>query len=213
MNDSFEQLLTPAERARLAPLTSPAKIQAGIDELEYSADEFYRCPLRALRDGKAHCFDGALLAAALLRRIGFPPLILELLPDDRDDDHLLAVFKIDGYWGAVAKSNFVGLRYREPIHRTLRELALSYFEQYYNVAGEKTLRGYTVPLDLARLDHLHWTTRDERLESLAHQLDRVRRYWLLSEGMIASLAAVDERSRQAGLSGSVAAGLFKPPDS
>ncbi len=107
---------------------------------------------RSLTIAVAHCFDGCLFAAAALRHIGYPPLIVELLPTDRDDDHLIAVYKLRGAWGAVAKSNFAGLTYREPIYRNLRELVMSYFEQYYNVAREKTLRGYTAPLDLRTFD-------------------------------------------------------------
>lgn len=112
----------------MARLSNPSRIQAFLDELAYSTEPIYRCPLRVLRERTAHCFDGALFAAAALRCLGYPPLIVDLLPNGRDDDHLLALYRVDGHWGAVAKSNFVGLRFREPIHRTLRELALSYFE-------------------------------------------------------------------------------------
>jgi len=108
-------------------LSTPNKIQTFIDELAYSADGTYRCPLRVLRERIAHCFDGALFAAAALRHLSYPPLILYIISNDRDDDHLLALFKRDGRWGAVAKSNVVGLRFREPIYRTLRELVMSYF--------------------------------------------------------------------------------------
>ncbi len=99
-----------------------------------------------------------------------------MLPNSRDDDHLLALFKRGGHWGAVAKSNFVGLRYREPIFRTLRELVLSYFEQFYNVEGEKTLRGYTVPMNLRRFDRLPWMTEDAPLDLIADHLDEIRSY-------------------------------------
>jgi hypothetical protein len=150
--DIFDRHLTKSESQLLNRLRTPNRIQAFLDELTYSTEEAYRCPLRVLHERVAHCYDGALLAAALLRRLGHPPLILEMLPNRRDDDHLLALFKEDGHWGAVGKSNFVGLRFREPIHRTLRELVLSYFEQFYNVEGEKTLRGYTLPLNLKPFD-------------------------------------------------------------
>lgn len=205
----FEDALTAAERRTLATLTTPAAIQNVLDGLSYSADPFYRAPLRALREGVAHCFDGALFAAALFRRIGLPPLILEMLPNDRDDDHLLAVFNINGCWGAVAKSNFVGLRYREPVYRTLRELVMSYFEQYYNVAGEKTLRGYTLPLNLSAFDRHNWMCRDEPLDAVADRLDRTRRVTLLTPAMVELLTLVDERSRQAGLLDSRPEGLYR----
>ena len=206
----FNQKLSEPERALLAQLSTPHKIQAYLDQLAYSAESIYRCPLRVLQDQTAHCFDGALFAAAALRRIGYPPLILELIPNNRDDDHLLALFKIDGYWGAVAKSNFVGLRYREPIHRNLRELVLSYFEQYYNVAREKTLRAYTLPLNLKIFDRFNWMTRDDQLERIADALDEKRKIPVITESMSQKLSLVDARSYQSGLSGSVEAGLYKP---
>jgi len=110
----------------------------------------------------------------------------------------------------LAKSNFVGLRFREAIHRNLRELVLNYFEQFYNVEREKTLRGYTVPLDLARFDDLNWMTEDAHLERIAEKLDQIRRFSLLTPAMIRQLSAVDERSARAGMVGVNEAGLFRP---
>jgi len=207
---AFEQALSHSERQVVARLKTPPDIQAFLDELPYSAEPIYRCPLRVLRDRLAHCFDGALFAAATLRRLGYAPLIMELLPSDRDDDHLLALFKREGHWGAVGKSNFVGLRFREPVYRTLRELVMSYFEQYYNVAREKTLRGYTVPLNLRAFDKRNWMSSDEPLEAIAQRLDEIRRVQVLTETMIDGLSPVDERSYQAGLLGVNEAGLYKP---
>src|SRR5260221_12791336 len=149
-------------------LKTPAAIQAYLDETPYSAEDRYRCPLSVLRDRKAHCFDGAVFAAAMLRRLGHRPLIVDMLPNDRDDDHMLALFKVDGRLDAVAKSNFSGLRYREPIFRSLRELVLSYFEDYFNAAGEKTLRAYTASLNLARFDRQNWLTDDETMDTIAN---------------------------------------------
>jgi hypothetical protein len=206
---TFDQALSQSELRIIRRLTTPREIQAYLDELPYSADPFYRCPLRVLRERTAHCFDGALFAAAALRRLGHPPLILDIVPNNRDDDHLLALFKRNGHWGAVAKSNFVGLRFREPVYRTLRELVMSYFEQYHNVAGEKTMRGYTVPLNLKTFDKLDWMTRDEPLEGVAQRLDEVRQVKVVTEAMIAELSQVDERSLKAGLQGVNEAGLFK----
>ncbi|MCJ7490252.1 MAG: hypothetical protein MUO87_08970 [Thermoplasmata archaeon] len=207
--EMFDQALNQSELRIFRRLTTPREIQAYLDELLYSADPFYRCPLRVLRERTAHCFDGALFAAAALRRLGHPPLILDIVPNDRDDDHLLALFKRNGHWGAVAKSNFVGLRFREPVYRTLRELVMSYFEQYHNVAGEKTLRGYTAPLNLTAFDKQDWMTRDEPLEGVAQRLDEVRQVKVVTEAMIAELSQVDDRSLKAGLQGLNEAGLFK----
>jgi hypothetical protein len=209
--DEFEQALTRKEQRLIAGLTSPIKIQAFLDTIVYSDEDLYRCPLRVLRDRKAHCFDGALFAAAALRRLGYPPLILDMIPDDRDDDHLLALYQRDGHWGAVAKSNFVGLRFREPVYRTLRELVMSFFEAYYNVAREKTLRGYTAPLNLATFDRAHWMTSDDRLDDIGERLGEIRQVSLLMPEMIEGLAPVDDRSYRAGLVGVNEAGLYRPP--
>ena len=195
----------------LSRLDSPFKIQAFLDELRYSDEERYRCPRSVLRDRTAHCFDGAVFAAAALRRLGYPPLILNLFPDDRDDEHLLALYQQRRGWGAVAKSNFVGLRFREPIHRTLRELVLSYFEVYYNVEREKTLRSYTRPLNLKSFDHINWMTDDAAMEVIALRLEDFRKIPLITARMAAALSPIDERSYQAGLAGSNPAGLYRPP--
>jgi len=206
----FDQHLTATELAVMCSLDSPLKIQVFLDETPYSTEPVYRSPLTVLRNRRAHCFDGALFAAAVLRRLGYPPLIVEMLPNERDDDHLLAVYKRDKHWGAVAKSNFVGLRYREPVHRTLRELLLSYFEDYFNVAGEKTLRGYTLPLNLSTCDRYEWMTNDAYLEEIANRLDRQRRVTLLTPAMERNLAPVDPRMLKAGLLDSNPEGLYKP---
>jgi len=209
-SERLEEMLTHEERGIMAGLASPVEIQRFLDAIPYSTDPFYRAPLRVLRDRTAHCFDGALFAAAGLRRIGYPPLIVDLLPNDRDDEHLLAVFKQDRRWGAVAKSNFVGLRFREPVYRTMGELVMSYFEPYFNVDRERTLRGYTRPMSLKPFDRLNWMTRDEHLERIAERIDQVERFSLLTHEMAAQLSLVDDRSYRAGLLGADDAGLFKP---
>lgn len=205
----FTQFLTDAERGLVRALTTPDRIQAYLDETPYSLEERYRCPLSVLRDRKAHCFDGAIFAAAMLRRLGHPPLVVDLLPNERDDDHMLALFRVDGRLGALAKSNFSGLRYREPIYRSLRELILSYFEDYFNAAGEKTLRAYTVSLDLARFDQQHWLVSDEAMDLVGDALGRLRKIDLLTPRMAARLQPVDPLALKAGLLGSNPDGLFK----
>ena len=182
-------------------------IQTFLDGVEYSAEPVYRSPRSVLADGKAHCFDGALLAACALERHGDPPLVVDLRAV-RDDDHVIAVFRRRRHWGAIAKSNVVGLRYREPIYRDLRELAMSYFEVYYNTDGEKTLRSYSDALDLGRYDAIHWRTRDGRLSKIAAQLDREKHHALLTPAMVRALSLVDERSYDAGLLGVNVAGLY-----
>jgi hypothetical protein len=206
----FDSVLTRAEARLVSGLTTPTKIQSFLDSIEYSEEIRYRCPLSVLRDGKGHCFDGALFAAAMLRRIGHPPLITDIIPNDNDDDHILALYRIHGHWGAVAKSNYTGLRFREPVYRTLRELILSYFEDFFNAIGEKTMRAYTRPLNLTAFDRLGWMTNDEALDAIGERLDEIQKFKPLTPGMIRNLSFADQRSVQAGLLGAKVAGLFKP---
>ena len=191
-------------------LKTPYRIQEYLDKIPYSDEAKYRCPATVLVDRKAHCFDGAVLAAALLQRIGYPPQLVELLPNDRDDDHIIALFRERSGWGAVGKSNFVGLRYREPVYRDLRELVMSYFEPYYNIAGERTLVGYTAPLDLDRAAPHDWMIRDESMEMIGEAFDRLRRYRVISPAAARKLTRVDKRSYKAGLLGAAVSGLYKP---
>ena len=205
----LEAKLDPSEQQLLSSLDSPINIQAFLNTILYSDDKFYRNPLRVLRDRKGHCFDGALFAAMALRRIGHSPLILELIPNERDDDHILALFKQKDGWGAVAQSNFTGLRYREPIYRSLRELVMSYFEDFFNSTGEKTLRGYRGPINLSIFDQLDWSCSDAGLETLADSMERYRIHPLITQEMAYRLCLKDERSLKAGLLGSNPEGLFK----
>jgi hypothetical protein len=206
---NFDSHLTDTERKVLDSLDTPAHIQDFINTIPYSDDEFYRCPLRVLRERKGHCFDGALFAAMALRRIGFPPLILELIPNGRDDDHIVAVFKMYGHWGAVAQSNFTGIRYREPVYRSLRELVMSYFEDFFNQVGEKTMVAYRRPINLKAFDHLDWMSSDSGLERLADDMVRYQTFPVITDEMAAGLARADERSLKAGLLGANPDGLFK----
>jgi hypothetical protein len=203
-----DRLWTPAERKILDRLRSPLDVQEFLNAIPYSSDSFLRSARSVMRDRKGHCCDGAFFAAAAMRRLGHPPLLVDLRAV-RDDDHVLVVFRHQGFWGAVAKSNFVGLRYREPIFRNLRELVLSYFEDYFNEHGEKTLRSYSVPVDLSRWDRLEWMTRDENLEEVSSRLDTARHISVANPRQIRELAAVDARSLKAGMVGTVKAGLYK----
>src|SRR6266404_3654018 len=123
---------TPSELRKLRALRTPAGVQRFLDEIPYNLGYTGRSPKKILREGKASCFEGAVFAAAALRVLGFPPLIFDL-EAERDTDHVVAIFKVRGHWGAVAKSNFAGCRYREPVYRALRELAMSYFNIYFNL--------------------------------------------------------------------------------
>ncbi len=207
----FEEHLTPQQRQVFSSLNSPARIQAFLDQIPYSAENVNRCPLSVLRDRVAHCLDGGLFAAAALRLIGHPPLIVDLLPEPgTDDDHVLAIYRCDGYFGAVAKSNMTGLRYREAIYRNLKELVLSYFEDYFNVYGEKTLRSYTRPLNLQAFDKVGWMWSDAGADAVEQHFHRMRKIPLLSPAMVANLSPTDSLSFQAGMLGANEAGLFRP---
>lgn len=199
----------PGERAVLDRLTGPSRIQAFLDGIPYSTDSVYRSPRSVLRDRKAHCLDGALFAAAALRRIGHDPVLVDLRAEN-DDDHVIALYRVDGRLGAVATSNFVHLRFREPVFRSVRELVLSYFEFYYNLDGEKTLRSCSAPLDLRRFDSLGWMVEDEGLGEIAAALDRVRHYPLLSREAVSRLSPVDGRTLRSGMTGTIEAGLYRP---
>lgn len=153
----FKSHLPKNLRSKFKSLDTPFAIQEYLDSMPYIGEKRDRSPLNVMLDGQCHCLDGGFLAALALWRIGFRPLLIDIVPDPgMDDDHVLALFQVDGHWGAVAKSNYVNLGFREPVHRNLRELVMTYFEHYASVHQEKTLRGYTRPLDASRYSHLDW---------------------------------------------------------
>lgn len=208
---TLEAQLTTEERALLARLTTPRKIQDFLDAIEYEADYFNRCPLRVLRERRGHCYDGALFAAAALRRLGHPPLIIDLKQEPLvDDDHMLAVFRQNDAFGAIAKSNFSGLRWREPVYRTPRELVMSYFEDYFNTLGRRTLRGHTRLLDLTPYDRVQWETSDAGCDRIERRIAGMRVIPILTPAMVRDLTPVDPRRMAAGLLGSDEEGIFKP---
>ena len=200
-----------AERTCLESLDTPRRIQDYLDEIAYAGEPINRSPRRVIQERKAHCLDGGLLAALALRRLGFPPLIVDVLPDPgRDDDHILAIFKANSCWGAIAKSNYVGLRYRDPVYRSLRELIMSYFEVFFSINGEKTLRTYTRPLNLKIFDPLGWPWNDVAADAIEQHLKRRKTIPLLNPEQIASLEFVDARSYKAGMLGTNLEGVFRP---
>jgi len=194
---------TAGELRTLRGLRTPERIQRFLDELPYHAADTAWSPRRVLRERTAHCLEGAVFAAAALRVNGFPPLLFDL-ESVRDTDHVLALYKVRGHWGSIAKSNFAGLRFREPVHRNLRELAITYFDDYYNLLGQRTLRGYSRPVNLARFDKFEWMTSDKPVWYVAeHLLNDVPHYRLISAAQEKALTRLDKRSFQAGLVGSV----------
>jgi hypothetical protein len=184
---------TPFERRKLSALKTPLGIQRFLDDMPYHLAGTAWSPRKVLQEKTAHCLEGAIFAAAALRALGFPPLILDL-EADQDTDHVLAVFKLRGHWGAIAKSNFVGCRYREPIYRTLRELALSYFNIYFNLRGERTLRRYSKAVNLSRFDDRTWMTSDQEIWFIAEYLCDIPHRPLLKRGLEKHLSRVDRRT-------------------
>jgi hypothetical protein len=195
-----------AERSVLRSLSTPFRIQQFLDDqVKYNKEpdgETCRSPRRVLRDRLGHCMEGALLAAAALRVHGRPPLLM-YLESIRDDDHVLAVYTQNSRWGAIAKSNYSGLRSREPVYRNLRELAMSYFEHYYNLAGEKTLRAYSRAIDLSRFDGSDWMTAEQEVWNVSEYLALSRHYPLIDNLMARKLNRMDSRLYEAGKLGLV----------
>jgi hypothetical protein len=204
--------LTPSERATFRRLSSPAKIQHFLDdEIGYNKEphgETCYSPRTVLKERVAHCMEGALLAAMALRRLGFPPLLVDL-EAVRDSDHVLAVYRLHGHWGSVAKSDYTGLRSREPVYASIRELAMSYFEHYYNPRGEKSLRAFSRPVNLARFDRsVKWMTTFEDVWAIPEHLVTIPHTQILTKEMERSLARTDWKIYQAGRVGGVCAPLL-----
>lgn len=193
---------TPRELRALWALRHPAGVQRALDAMPYHLASTAWSPRRVLRERTAHCLEGAIFAAAALRVLGHPPLLLDL-EAVQDTDHVIAVFRLRGHWGAIAKSNFSGLRYRESVYRSLRELVMSYFEGYINLRGERTLRAYSRPVNLARFDRSRpgWMTAEEDLWWIPEHLLEIPHMPLLTPVMIRTLSRVGRRSLAAGLVG------------
>ena len=192
--------LHKSELQLLRKLSTAEKIQKYLDDLPYNKEkkgETCYSPRLVIRHNTAHCFEGALFAAAAVRVNGHPALILDLA-SVRDDDHVIAVYRTNGCWGAIGKSNYAGLRFRSPVYRTLREPALSYFEHYYNLAGEKTLRAYSRPVNLARFDRIDWMTSEEPLWPIPEYLCEIKHIPIFNP---TRRMYMDERLYKAGLVG------------
>lgn len=200
--------MTKTEWKTLRGLRRPEQVQRFLeDEIAYNMETggaTCYSPRLVLRHGRAHCMEGGLLAAAALRAQGRPALLLDL-ESVRDDDHVLALFQEGGCWGAVAKSNYSGLGFREPVYRTLRELVMSYFMHYYNLQGEKTLRAFsTRPVRLQRFDARGWMASEEDVWYIPEYLYKIAHTDLLTSAQIRRLTKMDRRLFEAGKHGSVA---------
>ena len=200
---------TKEEIRMLKALNNPDKIQVYLDSIDYNPNYECRSPRWVMKKRSAHCFEGALFAAAALQFIGYKPLVVDMRAVN-DDDHVIALFRKDGYWGAVAKSNFTSLRFREPVYRSLRELIMSYFDFFFNTEGYKSLRSYSLPFDLSAYEFRHWTTTDEDLEYIGDKIESLHHFPVVNNKMIKGLYIASDSMIKAGLLGSKPEGLFKP---
>ncbi len=215
----FQARLPADLRRKFRSLNSPYTIQRYLDELPYIAEERDRSPLDVMKDGQCHCLDGGLFAALALRQLGEPGLLIDLVParDERgnnlDDDHVLAIFRRHGAWGAIAKSNFAWLRFREPVYRSLRELVMSYFEVYFSIQALKVLRAYTRPLDISRYDRLEYAWSEAGAVELYGILYRRKAIPLITKRAAAELQPLDERAFQSGTVGVNWEWVYRPKGS
>jgi hypothetical protein len=200
---------TKEEIGLLKTLDNPDKIQAFLDSLDYNPNYECRSPRWVMKKRSAHCFEGALFAAAALQFIGYKPLIIDMKAVE-DDDHVIAVYKENNHWGAVAKSNFTSLRFREPVYGSLRELIMSYFDFFFNIYGYKSLRSYSLPFDLTHFDSRNWQTTDDDLEYIGDKIESLHHFTVVTKKMIKNLSIASETMMKAGMLGSKAEGLFKP---
>lgn len=189
------------EIALFKKLKSPAKVQDFLNSLPANMEgdgETCRSPLATLRAGEAHCMEGALLGAYILSLHGFVPYIIHLSAEDSDQDHVFVSFKVGKNWGSVSKTNHAVLRYREPVYRDPRELVMSFFHEYFlNSTGEKTLRSYTLPIDLRKFGK-EWITREGDVWDIDEKITKTKHYPILSKAQIKNLRKAEKIEIEAG---------------
>ncbi|HZX11983.1 MAG TPA: hypothetical protein VFE88_00805 [Candidatus Nanoarchaeia archaeon] len=193
--------LTKEELLVLKKLNTPRKVQDFLNKISINFEEdgdTCLSPRCVLRERRAHCVEGAMLAALALRVHGQRPLVLDLSATKEDQDHVVALFKKKGCWGAISKTNHAMLRYREPVYRTIRELVMSYFHEYFLDSGKKTLRRYSLPVDLARFDKLNWMTNEQEVWFVPEYLVGARHYKVVSKKQARRLRKADPLEVDAG---------------
>lgn len=192
--------LTARECATLARLDTPERIQAFLNAIPANYEpggETVHSVRNVLRHKRAHCIEGALLAACALALHGEPALVMHLDCAPHDNPHVLALFRRRGHWGALSKSNGAWLRYREPVYRTLRELAMSYFHEFFDKDGHKTLRAYSRTLDLRRIPPTLWVTSEASCWEVHDRIAALRHYPLVSAAQARALSRRDAHERRA----------------
>ena len=194
------ETLTPTEEKAFKRCNTPAKIQDYLNRLKNNwepAGDTCRSPRVVMQEGSAHCIEGAILAAAMLLYHGEKPLLLDLRAKRKDLDHVVALFKRDNHWGAISKTNHAVLRYREPVYKTIRELALSYFHEYFTNDGTKNLVSYSKPLNLFVFGD-NWITTEEELWGIPDTLEEQPHYLLYPKGLDKHFRLADAIERTAG---------------
>ena len=190
----FESKLPADSLKTFHSLKTPFMVQQYLDSLSYQAVERDRSPLNVMLDGQSHCLDGGLLGALALWRIGFKPLILDIRPDPGvDDDHVLALYQYDGRWGALAKSNYINLGFREAVHKNLRELVMTFFEHYASIHHLKVLRGYARPFDVSKFRIKDWAWNEESTAKLYERFYSRKAIPLITKKMAARLNPITDR--------------------
>ena len=198
---------TAKERRVFASLRTPAHIQQFLDELPYDEKGGAVSPRGVLRNGKAQCYSGVLFACAALRELGHPPRMM-WIDAVSDDGHALALYQVGGMWGSVAKSNFTTIRSREPIY-TYLALGLSYFDGFFNQYGKRTMRAFTVPVELERFEKRGWRFDDGPMTYIDRAVDTAQREWALPRKSVRNVSKVSESLRKAGLMGANPMGLWR----
>lgn len=192
--------LSPKELRTLRQLDTPRKIQDFLERIPINFEpdgDTCLSPRRVLRERRAHCIEAAMLAALALRVQGEKPLVLDLTSAPHDEDHVIVPFRRNGCWGAISKSNHAILRYRDPVYKTIRELVMSYFNEYLDSDGRKTLRSYSRPVNLSRFDAQNWMTSEDDVWPVAEHLADVPHIPLLTRAQLASLRRADGIERRA----------------
>lgn len=185
----------------LKKLNTPVKIQNFLDKLKINFEEngdTCFSPKIVLKQKKCHCIEGAILAALALRINGYPPLLVDLTANKNDFDHVIAVFKKNKKWEAISKTNHAVLKYRDPVYNSIRELVMSYFNEYFNDDGEKTLRSFSLPINLSRFDKLGWMNAEENIFYIPEYLVSVKHFPIMTKEQIHSLRKADEIEIKAG---------------
>ena len=200
-HDTLRSLLSPHERRLFERLTSPQLIQDYLDRLPINFElhhETYMSPRRVIRSKTAHCFEGALFAATVLMYHGQRPLLMDLRTTKSDQDHVVALYRFNGYWGAISKTNHASLRYRDPLYQNIRELALSYAHEYFLSNGKKTFRAYSCVFDVSPYALHTWLTAEDELVWLVDALDNARHFPIAPKKNMRKLRNVSPLERTVG---------------